>query len=208
MQIKLFNKDQTFFNLFNQQVSIIVEASRLLHEMSRHWPDTEGRVQKMVELEDRGDAHARVLIEHLNKSFVTPMDREDIHSMAVLMDDILDLFQSVSVRMQRYEMKQMHPAVEGMATVLLECADTLNTGVAGLARMENISHLFPVMQDLENRGDDVNRDAIAELYRNCKTVEDTVLLMQWKDIIGRLEDAVDKFKKTFEMLQQVIIKNA
>jgi uncharacterized protein Yka (UPF0111/DUF47 family) len=95
-----------------------------------------------------------------------------------------------------------------MADILVRCSEVLRAAVTGLNKMEDVSALFSTIQQLENEADDVNREALAQLYRDCKSLEDMIYLNKFREVISRLEDTADKFKLMFERLQQVIIKHA
>jgi uncharacterized protein Yka (UPF0111/DUF47 family) len=205
--LKFFSKKDDFYTLFNEQVALTVEASRLYHTLVSEVGDQDAIVERIVALEDRGDHQTRSIIEHVNKSFVTPVDREDIHSMAVLMDDILDLIQSAAVRMQLYELQTLPAPIQQMGELLTRCADVLQKGAERLPKLKDVTDLYGQMQSYENEGDNINRTAQAAWYKNCATIQDMIQMMQWKDIISRLEDAVDKYKDMFELLQHVMIKH-
>lgn len=208
MQINLFPKDEVFYRMFREQADLIVTASAVFQELMHNYSEPKERIKRIIELESAGDEHTRNLVHHLNASFVTPVDREDIHTLAVLMDDILDLLQATVVRMDLYKVTEVIPAMPPMSDVIVKCADVLQDGVKRLPKFENLSDLFRTMQGHEKEGDKVERAAVAELFANCRSVEDVVHLMKWKEIVGTAEETVDKFKDVFELLQEIVIKHA
>ena len=124
------------------------------------------------------------------------------------MDDIMDYVQGAAVKLSLYEVKQIRHGVKELASILDECADILIQALERLPKFEDITDLRRSMRKLESRGDEVNRQGVAELFQSAKSVEDVLELMKWKEIFESAENGVDKMEDVLDVLEGVVIKHA
>ncbi len=210
MRLNIFPREEKFFDLFLQQAELTKDMCGQFKELLEHFgkPDFSERVELIRTTEDRGDALLQDILVRLARSFVTPIDREDIHLLANHMDDILDYIQGAAIRLRLYEVHELKPGIVELARILDECSDLILQAMRRLPTFQDITDLRRAMRVLEAEGDEVNRQAVADLYRNCKTVPDVMELMKWKEILDGAENGVDKFEDVLDVVEGVVIKHA
>ncbi|MFA5507574.1 MAG: DUF47 family protein [Vulcanimicrobiota bacterium] len=210
MRLNIFPKEEKFFELFEEQAKLIKQICRQFKELLDNFGDgeTSSRAQSIKHTEDKGDELLHDILVKLARSFVTPIDREDIHMLANNMDDIMDYIQGSAVKLSMYGVKEIRHGVKELATILDECADILLEALSRLPRFDDITDLRRSMRTLEARGDEVNRQGVAELFQSVKSVEDVLELMKWKEIFESAENGVDKMEDVLDVLEGVVIKHA
>lgn len=210
MKLNIFPKEEKFFELFVEQAQLVKEICGQFKELLDSFADgkTEERVTKIRAIEDRGDELLHDILIKLDRSFITPIDREDIHELANIMDDIMDYIQGAAVRLSMFEVKEINPGIVELAEILEECSDIIIEALGRLPKFEDITDLRKSMHKLETKGDDVNRLAVADLFKSATTVPDVLELMKWKEIIESAENGVDKMEDVLDVLEGVVIKHA
>jgi uncharacterized protein len=197
-------KEREFFDLFEEAGNNIVRASELLERMLEHWPDNGELAREVVICEQEGDRITHDIIQRLNQTFVTPIDREDIYALASALDDIVDFIEEVSDFLGLYRIEApMDKAIE-MGRILHQAARQIAGAMPRLRTFKDIHHYTVEINRLENDGDRVLREALASLFERGI---DPMLVIRWKDIFERLEDAIDSTEKTANILEGIVIKN-
>jgi uncharacterized protein Yka (UPF0111/DUF47 family) len=197
-------KEREFFDLFEEAGDNIVRASELLERMLEHWPDNAELAREVVECEHEGDRITHDIIQHLNQSFVTPIDREDIYALASALDDIVDYIEEVADFLGLYRIEApMDKAIE-MSHLLRQATRAIAGAMPRLRTFKDIHHFTVEVNRLENDGDRILREALAALF---ETGIDPMLVIRWKDIFERLEDALDSTERTANILEGIVIKN-
>ncbi len=208
MQLRLLPKEEKFFELFRQQANNVVEGARLLRSFLEDHTDAEQKRLKIEMVESTGDEIAHRIIEKLNTTFITPMDREDIHALASALDDILDFIYASAQRLHLYGIKTITSDAIGLANVILRAAEETATLVDEMEDLRNVKTLknrWIEVNRLENEGDRISRQAIAELFENEK---DPIEVIKWKEIYEHLETAIDKCEDAANIVEAVVLKNA
>ncbi|MFN8609017.1 MAG: DUF47 family protein [Vulcanimicrobiota bacterium] len=208
MKLNLFPSDARFFSIFDKQAELIEETCKVYRDFLGDIGNMNERINEITEREHMGDALFHELSVRLNATFVTPIDREDIHAMGSAMDDVLDLIQGSANRMQMFGCDHVKPVLLEMADIMVECSGILRQGIQRLPKFQDLSDLRKPLKALESKGDRLNRQAVADLFRDCKTVEDVVELIKWKEIIENAEDTIDKFEDVFDVIENVVVKHA
>lgn len=210
MKLNIFPKEEKFFELFAEQAQLIKTICCQFKELVEKFEDglTESRVTQIRQTEDRGDELLHDILIKLARSFVTPIDREDIHLLANIMDDIMDYVQGAAVRLDMFEVSEIRSGIVELACILDECSDLLIEAIARLPKFQDITDLRRTMRKLESKGDDVNRLAVADLFKSATSVPDVLDLMKWKEIIESAENGVDKMEDVLDVLEGVVIKHA
>ena len=197
-------KEREFFDLFEEAGNNIVRASELLERMLEHWPDHAELAREVVICEQEGDRITHDIIQRLNQTFVTPIDREDIYALASALDDIVDFIEEVSDFLGLYRIEApMDKAIE-MGRILHQAARQIAGAMPRLRSFKDIHHYTVEINRLENDGDRVLREALASLFERGI---DPMLVIRWKDIFERLEDAIDSTERTANILEGIVIKN-
>ncbi|GMU53288.1 MAG: phosphate transport regulator [Candidatus Xenobia bacterium] len=206
MKLRLFPKDEKFFELFLQQAAAIDKICRQFRDLSQNWSRLEELVAAIHKTEHEGDELRHQTAVRLARTFVTPLDREDIHELSAHMDDILDRVQGAAVRLLMLEVGEPRAEVALLADILVQASELLKQGVEKLPTFTDINELRRSMHQLEHEGDRIYRGAISQLHQNNETVADIVNLIKWTDILDRLENGIDKFEDVFDIIQGIIIK--
>jgi predicted phosphate transport protein (TIGR00153 family) len=197
-------KEREFFDLFEEAGDNIVRASELLERMLEHWPDHAELAREVVICEQEGDRITHDIIQRLNQTFVTPIDREDIHELASALDDIVDYIEEVSDFLGLYRIEAPMDKATEMAHILHQAARAVAGAIPRLRTFKDIHHYTVEINRLENDGDRVLREALASLFERGI---DPMLVIRWKDVFERLEDAIDSTERTANILEGIVIKN-
>lgn len=203
-----FPKDQSFFELFEKAASNAHDGAVLLVELLDHYEDIENKARKIKNVEHAGDELTHHTIKRLNETFITPIDREDIHELISRMDDILDLIDTAVQRMILYRIPRPTDDARALARVL-EQATTVVMRATGLLR--NLKDPDPILRACievhthENEGDRIQHHALASLFENEK---DPVMIIKWKDIYESLEASADRCEDVANVLEGIVLKNA
>lgn len=210
MKLSIFPKEEKFFDLFAEQAKLIKTICGQFKELLENFEagKTEEMITQIRQTEDRGDELLHEILIALARSFITPIDREDIHLLANHMDDIMDYIQGAAVRLDMFEVKEIQSGIVDLANILDECADLIIEAINRLPKFQDITDLRRTMRKLESKGDDVNRTAVADLFKSATSVPDVLELMKWKEIIEGAENGVDKMEDVLDVLEGVVIKHA
>src|SRR5919199_2817206 len=181
-------KEREFFDLFEEAGTNIVRATELLETMLQQWPDHGTLARDVVVCEQEGDRITHDIIQRLNSTFVTPIDREDIFALASGMDDIVDFIEEVADFLALYRIEAPMDQAQQQAAILHQAARQIAQAVPRLRTFRDIHHFTVEINRLENDGDRVLREALASLFERGI---DPMLVIRWKDIFERLEDGID-----------------
>ena len=199
-------RDREFFDLFEEAGGNIVRAADLLDRMLRAFPDRgDDLARDILICEQDGDRITHDIIRRLNETFVTPIDREDIYELASGLDDIVDLTEEVADYLILYKIEAPMEQAQRLAHVLLQCARQIAEAMPRLRGFKDLSHYTVEINRLENDGDRIVREAIASLFDNGI---DPMVVIRWKDIYERLEQAIDATEKVANILEGIVIKNS
>jgi hypothetical protein len=202
----LIPKDEKFFVMFKEMTVTIIEGAQLLKDMMDHF-ENPALSQKMIkDVEHKADQLTHDIIKKLNKSFVTPLDREDIYALSAALDDILDLIDASAQRIVMYNVENTTPEAKELAFLILKSSQTIDKAVALLGgKHEPIAEYCVEVNALENEADRVCREAISRLFDEER---DPIQLIKWKEIYETLERATDKCEDAANILESVVVKNA
>jgi predicted phosphate transport protein (TIGR00153 family) len=202
---KLFKKDKKFFKIFGQMTVHILEAAELLGNMVRNpTADLAPLASKIKDLEHKGDELTHRVIDELNKTFITPIDREDIHDLSAALDDVLDLIDSTATRIVLFRITEPIRSVPEMCAVLLSQVMEIGAAVSNLQDNDHVVERCIEINRLENDADRLFQSAIAALFDEVK---DPIAVIKFKEIIETLEAATDKAEDVANVLESIIVKN-
>jgi uncharacterized protein len=193
-----------FFVLYSRAARNAVEIARLLVELLDEFPTTDGRLRDIKELEHEGDRLTRELVDLLNRTFVTPFDRDDMYELASALDDICDHIDEAAGNIAGYGVTEIRPSAQQQAQVILRSTEKLCEAVERVDGFKNADRQLHELRDLEDEGDRLNREAVSELFR---TETDAITIIRWKDIHEQLEEAVDACENAADVLEAILVKN-
>ena len=199
-------RDRQFFDLFEEAGGNIVRAADLLDQMLRGYPDrSDALARDILICEQEGDRITHDVIQRLNQTFVTPIDREDIYALASALDDIVDYTEEVADYLGLYKIEAPMEQAQRLAHVLLQASRQISEAMPRLRGFQDLSHYTVEINRLENDGDRITREAVASLFDNGI---DPMVVIRWKDIYERLEAAIDATERVANILESVVIKNS
>ena len=200
----LRGRDDAYFDLLDAAADNAAAAAVLLSTLLEGFPDSLPLAERIVELEHEGDRITHEIIRRLNQDFVTPIDREDLLRLASALDDVVDLIDEVAAFLGLYGVEASMVQADAMARVLVEATRHLALAVHTAKSFDDISDQTVEVHRLENDGDAIVRQAIASLFEERI---DPMVVIRWKDIFERLEDAIDATERAAFVLEGIVIKN-
>jgi len=198
-------RDRAYFQLFEEAGQNMLHASDLLDRMLRNYPDSKDMARDILICEQEGDRITHDIIDRLNHTFVTPIDREDILALASALDDIVDFTEEVSDYLGLYKIEAPMDQAIRLAHVLLSASRQIAEAIPRLRGFRDISHYTVEINRLENEGDRITREAVASLFDGGI---DPMVVIRWKDLFERLEAAIDATEHVANILEGVVIKNS
>jgi uncharacterized protein len=196
--------DRGYFGLFEQLGEAAVRAAELLQRLLSDDPGGDPLAEEITACEHAGDLATQSVMRRLNESFVTPIDREDIISLASALDDVIDFIEETADYLTLYRIEAPMTQAQELATILVDATDQLLRAIRSMGRFENIDEPAAEVHRLESAGDQILRHAISSLFEERI---DPMVVIRWKDIFERLEDAIDATERATYVLQSIVIKN-
>lgn len=206
--MRLFPKEENFFDLFEKLADKIEEGGSFFLEMTRGRNYTAARVSRLKEIEHEADVIAHQTYKRMHKTFLTPIDREDIYTLVNKMDEILDHIEGTAVRVYMYKVKKPNDDIVKQAEILFSAIGIIKGLVHGLRNMKNSQIILDgcvEINTLENAGDVALRAIITNLFTNEK---DAIELLKWKEIFERVEEAIDVCEDVSNILEGIVLKHA
>ncbi len=206
---RVSRKEDEFFDMFKEYSLLIVEAGRLYAEYVHGYPEPKNQMDKVKDCETNGDHMVRRILETLDSSFITPIDREDINELAKSMDDIIDNIEGVSARFSLYGVETMRPEAIEMCDLTVSAIGALNKAFGLFANYKRDSDavvsLLAEVGAFEDNGDAVYRNALGTIFRGNNGAKE---IIKWKSLLDKMEDALDSCKAVATIMRNVIMKNA
>lgn len=198
-------RDRVYFELFEEAGRNIRRAAELLDEMLSGFPDSKALAEDIRDCEHEGDRITHDIIDRLNHTFVTPIDREDILALASALDDIVDFTEEVADYLGLYKIEAPMDQAIKLAAVLRDSSRQIAEAMPRLRGFQDITAQTVEINRLENEGDRITREAIASLF---DAGIDPMVVIRWKDLFERLEAAIDATEHVAHILEGVVIKNS
>jgi len=200
-------QDKHFFNMLENESSNVLDGSVAFLEMLKNYENIKQKQQKIKDIEHQGDDFVHEIFEELNKTFITPIDHEDISGLASAFDDVLDYIDGTATRLVLYEIEKPEENMIKLAEVLVKQTTELNTALCGLRNIKNpkeIEKKCIEVNRLENIADDIYKTSVAQLFKR----KDAVEIMKLKEIYERLEFATDKCEDAANVISDIVVKNS
>jgi uncharacterized protein len=205
MPIRLFPREERFFDLFAEDAANVLAAARRLEAMLRSFDDLEQRSKELFAMEHHGDEISHAIGRRLNTTFVTPFDREDIHALISALDDVLDLIEEIGDTFILYRIDAPTPASIEQAGIIVKQCEQLHEAFTKLGDFQGLDHYWIEVHRLENEGDRIARAAVASLF---STKTKATELVKWKDIYALLEECIDKCEDVANIIERIVVKHA
>jgi predicted phosphate transport protein (TIGR00153 family) len=203
-RITLVPQKREFFDLYGRASRNAVEIARLLVRLLEEFPGDSELLRDIKELEHEGDRLTRELVDLLNRTFVTPFDRDDMYELSSALDDICDHIDEAAGNIAGYGVTEIRPAAKEQAQVILRATEKLREAVERIDGFKDAGRQLHELRDLEDEGDRLNREAVSQLFRS---ETDAIVILRWKDIHEQLEEAVDACENAADVLEAILVKN-
>lgn len=203
--VRLIPRETKFFVLFEQISANVTAGARMMVELLRDYEHVQLKVEKLKEIEHRGDELTHGIMTKLNQTFITPFDREDIHRLASSLDDVLDFVNAAAQRLIMYKISDPPAASIRLAELIVRQAEELHKAVSELEKNHRILDYCVEINRLEDEADRVTREAIGSLFEHQK---DPIALIKHKELFEVLEMATDKAEDAANVLEAIILKSA
>lgn len=203
----LIPREDKFFRLFEQAAANVLRGAELLSDLLNNFTDVATKVKLIQATEHEGDALTHEIFEQLNRTFVTPLDREDIAAIAKALDDVLDFIEASADAFQLYDIDEPTSAAIEMGELILQAAQQMEKAILAMRHRKQAAHIREAVVEInriENLADQVYRGAMSSLFRQA----DPVRMIKWKQVYDYLEQATDLCEDVGDVLQGVMLKNA
>ena len=202
--VRLVPQRTEFFELYRKAGANAVAIAKALVELLERFPDTAGLSWDIKELEHEGDRLTYDIVDLLNRTFVTPFDRDDMHRLASALDDICDHIDEAAGNIITYGIDEVRPKAREQGRVVLRAAEKIEEAVGLLEGFKDPRRELEALRELEHEGDRLNREAVSELFHGNG---DAISVIRWKDIHEHLEEAVDACENVADVLEAILAKN-
>jgi predicted phosphate transport protein (TIGR00153 family) len=203
-RISLVPQNREFYRLFARASANAVGIAKLLVRLLDEFPVNGDLLREIKDAEHEGDRVTRELVDLLNRTFVTPFDRDDIYRLATAIDDVCDHIDEAAGNISGYGIHDVRTAAREQGQVILRSAQKLDQAVGRLDGFKDVTRQLDELRELEDEGDRLNREAVKELFTSN---EDPLSVIRWKDIHEQLEEAVDACENAADVLEAIMVKN-
>jgi hypothetical protein len=205
MAFSLLPREDKYFDMFIQMAGKIEEAAGILVEMlGSDGSDFASYTKRIKDVEHSCDQLTHEITTKLNKSFITPFDREDIYTLTVALDDICDYIDAGARAIVMYDIREFNDDARGLAQVIVELGAAIKRAVAILSRPTNINDHFVEIHRLENVADDIYFRAMGKLF---KDTNDPIMVIKWKELYEILENATDRAESVANIIESIVLKH-
>jgi predicted phosphate transport protein (TIGR00153 family) len=204
-RLRLVPRDESFFELFVRQAENVETAAQTLHDLITDYRDVAAKAGYLRDLEHEGDEITHEVMRRLNTVFVTPLDHEDIHALTSTLDDVLDHIEAAGDLFVLHKIDRPLPSMEQQVEVLLSATRTMREALGVLPKYDRLTPLWVEINRIENQGDRIYRQAVADLFDGDYRAMD---VLKWKGIIDEMEAAVDKIEDVSDALEAIALKHA
>jgi len=204
VRFRLIPREEKFFGDFITLADRIVSGATLLERMLSSDPPAWDIALQIKQVENECDSLTHNIIQRLNKTFVTPIDREDIHALATSLDDVMDAIDAAAGVTRRYRIAQLRYGARELASLTWQSAMQVKVAVEALERRDGVHQLAVEVNRLENAADDVHDEALRRLFEDEK---DAITVIKWKEMLDLLEEATDRCEDCANVLEGVVVKH-
>ena len=205
MRIPLIPREERFYDMFVEDAANVLTAARTLESFFSTYEDRERIGAQLRDLEHRGDQMSHDIAHRLESTFVTPFDREDIHALVNRLDDILDLIEEVADTCILYHIREPTEVACRQAEIITKQCIQLREALAHLRGFRGLEPYWIEVHRLENDGDQITRQAVADLFRDGK---DPLEVIKWKDVYDLLENTIDACEDAADVIERIVVKHA
>ncbi len=201
---RLIPREESFYADFAAMADQIRGGARLLVEMLAAEPPVADKAYEIKEVEHKCDFLTHGIIQKLNKTFVTPIDREDIHSLARTLDDVMDAIDNAAALIPLYRIDRVRNGARELARVISDATDQVRAAMEALEKRTGVLERTVEINRLENEADRIHQKAVGQLFDEER---DPIVVLKWKEIFDLLENATDRCEDVANLLENVVVKH-
>ena len=204
MLARLLPRDDVFFELFDQLAAHLATTARMLDTLLGDAAHVHDHVRAIKDVEHKADLLTATVNQRIDKSFITPIDREDIHMLATRLDDVIDLIDGVARRFEMLHISEVLPPARQLSGVLVRAASEIQVAVSEMRKPPTVNQAVGLIKHLEEEGDAIYHEAMGALFSGNPNPLD---VLKWKDVYDTLEGAIDSCMGVAQVLQSISLKN-
>ena len=200
---RLLPKEEKFFEMLEASAKNLLKGAEALKDLVENYAGVEEKVRNIKEIEHQGDEIIHNIIDKLDKTFITPIDREDIHILASELDDVLDAIEGISSRLYNFKIPQPTPECIQLVNIVYQSVEQIEKVISDLEHFDNLSPFCIEINRLENEADQISQKMIGKLLDE---EPDWRVAIKWKEIYGRLETAADHCENIADVIESIVLK--
>ena len=205
----LLPREKKFFLMLRDQASNVVDGAnefKYLIDNYNSLSDVKRRelVKKIKEIESKGDNIVHNIIGSLDKAFITPIDKEDIHRLSMLLDDAIDFIYATSIRLTIFKINRIDDHIRKLADIILETVKKIELGVIGVSKLKSMNRFYIDIHTLENKADDIYHEALGDLFNK----KDPIEIIKYREIYEYLENITDRCEDIANVIESIVVKHA
>jgi predicted phosphate transport protein (TIGR00153 family) len=201
---RLIPKEEKFFDLLEASARNLLEGAGALKDLVHNYTDVDRKVKNIKEIEHKGDTIIHETIDKLNKTFITPIDREDIHILASELDDVLDAIEGISSRLLYFRIEKPTPECVRLVDIVYQAVKQIERAISNLDHFDNLHQFCVEINRLENEADQISQEMVGQLLDREPNWR---VAIKWKEIYGRLETAADHCENIANAIESVVVKS-
>ena len=203
---RLLPREEKYFDMFNSMAAHVTESALLLQKLFSDFERHGEYADRIKDIEHTCDEITHDIVKRLNQTFITPIDREDIHALAGQLDDVVDYIEYTARRTVLFRIEKTSPYAQRLSDVIVRMVTALEQGVVALGRHgDTVLQKCSSLHALENEGDLIHHEAVEKLFENER---DPIRVLKWKDLYEALEETIDKCEDVSNTLEAIVLKNA
>ena len=205
----LLPKEKKFFLMLKDQASNVVDGASEFKNLIDNYnslSDIKRKelVKKIKEIESKGDNIVHNIIGSLDKAFITPIDKEDIHRLSMLLDDAIDFIYATSIRLTIFKINRIDDHIRKLADIILETVKKIELGVIGVSKLKSMNRFYIDIHTLENKADDIYHEALGDLFNK----KDPIEIIKYREIYEYLENITDRCEDIANVIESIVVKHA
>ena len=195
--------------MLKEQASNVIDGAYEFKNLINNYDDISNSkritlVKKIKDIESKGDDLTHKIISDLDKTFITPIDKEDIHRLVNLLDDVIDLIYTASMRLIIFKIDKIDSYIMDLTVIVEEIVKKIKLGIGEISKLKNMNEFYVDIHTLENKGDDIYHNALAKMFDK----KDVIEIIKYREIYGFLEDIIDKCEDIANVMESIVVKHA
>lgn len=203
--MRIIPRDEQFYTLFLQMAERLTKAATLLDSLFKEPERRAHYVAAIKSVEHEADGLTYEIVDRIDRSFITPLDREDIHTLASVLDDVVDMIDGAARRVDMFQINEVHPPILRLTDVIVRAATEVQDAVKHMKNSKTVNAKARELKKLEEEGDAIYHEIMGDLFANTA---DPITIIKWKELYDKVEDALDNCEDVANVLQSVAIKNS